>query len=154
MPIAAALFEDRGGVFEPLVFQEPLDQFVPRVFQRIFDLFAARQHHPRLDLDQRAGDIEKIANGIHVELLKHGQVFEKLVGDRRDRDFDDLDLVLAHQVEQQVERPAEDVEIDEEIHASLAAGEKGTVPICSEDSTNGDSPPGGSRVLHVANPRR
>ena len=39
-----------------------------------------------------------------------------LVGDRGDGDVDDLHLVLAHQVQEQVQRAAEDVQIDAKIH--------------------------------------
>ena len=122
LPIAAPLFENPGGVFEFLVFQQPLDQFPPRVVQRILDLLAPRQHHPRLDFDQRTGHFEKIADGVDIELLKDRQILEKLIGDRRDRDFGDLDFVLSHQIEQQIQRPAENLEIDEEIHGASRGG--------------------------------
>ncbi len=53
---------------------------------------------------------------------KYSQI---LVGDRRDRNIDDLHLVLAHQVEEQVQRPAEDIQIDAEIHYLLLMPAKG-----------------------------
>ena len=39
---------------------------------------------------------------------------EELVGDPRDRDLGDLELLLAQQVQQQVERAGERVELDDE----------------------------------------
>ena len=42
---------------------------------------------------------------------------EELVGDPRDRDVGDLELLLAQEVEQQVERAGEGVELDDEARA-------------------------------------
>ena len=84
-PFAAALLEHAGRVAILLVLQQPADQLLPRVFQLVRDFLLAGQHHPRLDLDQRAGHVEKVADGVDVDLLQHGDVFEELVGDRRDR---------------------------------------------------------------------
>jgi hypothetical protein len=44
--------------------------------------------------------------------LKHIQVVGELLDDGRHRDLDDLHLVLAHQVEQQIQRPAKNVRLD------------------------------------------
>ena len=111
-PLAAPLLEHAGRVAVLLVLQQPADQFLPRVFQLLLDFLFARQHHPRLDLDQRAGHVEKIAHRVDVDLLQHGDVFEKLVGDRRDRNVRHVELVLAHQIQQQVQRTAKHLQID------------------------------------------
>ncbi len=39
---------------------------------------------------------------------------QELVGDPRDRDVGDVDLLLAHQVQQQIERAGESLEVDDE----------------------------------------
>jgi hypothetical protein len=84
-------------------------------------MLAASRNHPRLDLDQRAGHIEKIAHRVHVELLEHRQVAQELIGNRRDRQIDDLHLMLPHQVQEQIERPTEDFQIDAKVHAALGS---------------------------------
>ena len=84
------------------------------------DLVLAGQHHPRLDFDQRAGHVEKIADRVDVDLLQHGQVFEKLVGDGGDRNVRRVELVLAHEVQQQVQRTAKDVQLDAKLHATTS----------------------------------
>ena len=115
LPAPAPLFEDAGRVAVLLVFQQPADQLLPRVFHLLLNLVAPRQHLLRLDLDQHAGHGQEIAHRIDVQLLDHGQVFEILVGNRRDGNIDDLDLVLPHQVEQQVQRTAEDVQVNAKV---------------------------------------
>jgi hypothetical protein len=48
-------------------------------------------------------------------------VGDELVGDRRQRDLGDVELVLADQLQQQVERPLEDVEAHRERRRLLRA---------------------------------
>src|SRR4029077_3753855 len=59
-----------------------------------------------------------LAGEVEIELLEELQVAEILVGDRRDRDVVDVDLALLDQVQQQVERTFEDLELEAWIHAS------------------------------------
>ena len=47
---------------------------------------------------------------------------QELIGDPRDRDVGDLELLLAEQMEQQVERPGESVELDDEAGAGAERG--------------------------------
>src|SRR5262249_12936286 len=99
-----------------LVFQQPPHQFLPGVVQRIVDFATAWQHHTRLDFDERACHLQKIAHAVDVELLQDGQVLQKLLCDRGDRNVDDFHLRLTHQVQEQVQRTAENVQIDAKIH--------------------------------------
>ena len=116
LPGAAPLVQDAGGVAILLVFQQPPHQFLPRVVHFFLDLVGPRQHLLRLDLNQHAGHGEELAHLAHVQLLQDLQVLQILVGDQRDGDIDDFHLMLADQVEEQVQRAAEDVEIDVKIH--------------------------------------
>ena len=90
------------------------------------DLLLAGQHRPRFHLDEQAGHVEKIADRIDVDLLQNGDVFEELLGDGRDSDVDDIQLVLAHEVEQQIERPAEEIEFDAKMHGDCARVSRST----------------------------
>jgi hypothetical protein len=73
---------------------------LPRVFDLVGNLVVAGQHHARLDFDQRAGHFEEVADGVDVDFLENGQVFKKLLRDRRERDFGHVKLELAHEVQQ------------------------------------------------------
>ena len=53
---------------------------------------------------------------LYVQLLDNRQILEVLVGDCRDWDVDDLDLVLSNEVQEKVHRASKNVEIDTEIH--------------------------------------
>lgn len=76
-----------------------------------------RQNQPAFDFEQRASHLDEFAGRRQIELLEHSQVLDELLGDRRDRDVGDLDLVLTHQIQEQVERPAKDRQLDLKIHA-------------------------------------
>ena len=115
LPIAAPLLQDAGRVAELLVLQQAADKLLPRVFQLPLHLVAPRQHLLRLDLDQQAGHRQEVAHGIDVQLLQHRQILEILVGDRRDGNIGDLHLVLPHQVEQQVQRTSEHVQVNAKV---------------------------------------
>ena len=116
LPGPAALIEDTGRIAILLVFQEPPHKLLPGVFEFLLDLIGPRQHLLRLDLDQEAGHGHEVAHRANVELLQDGQVLQVLVRDQRDGNIDDFHLVLAHQVEEQVQRAAENVQVNVKIH--------------------------------------
>ncbi len=123
LPGAAPLVQDAGRVAILLVFQQPPHKLLPRVVQFFLHLVGPRQHLLRLDLDQHACHGEELAHLAHIQLRQDLQVLQILVGDQHDGDIDDFHLVLADQVEKQVQRAAEDVEIDVKIHVvSLSVG--------------------------------
>jgi len=51
------------------------------------------------------------ARHVDIEAGHRVEVLEILLGDERDRDVEDRQLVLLHQVKQQIERTLEDVEV-------------------------------------------
>jgi hypothetical protein len=72
----------------------------------------ARQQRARLDMNQRRRHDEELARNIQVQLLHQGDVGEVLLGDERNRDVVDVHLVLANEVNQQVKRSLERIELD------------------------------------------
>jgi hypothetical protein len=107
--------EQVGGILELLVFQELADQLGPRVAGALLIRllgFLPRQEHGRLDLHQRGGHDQEIARQIDVESLEDLDVLQVLVGDLGDGDIVDIHLFLADEIEQQIERAGEDVEVD------------------------------------------
>ncbi len=100
----------RGGL-EALVLEQALDQFAAGVFGvgagdvgRI-----ARQQRLRLDVDEQRGHVDELAGGVDVGLLELVAVVEKLRGEQRDGDVVDVDILLADEVEQEIERAVVDL---------------------------------------------
>ena len=118
LPIAAPLLEHARGVAILLILQEAANQLVPRILDLFLDLVGPGEDLLRLDLDQHARHGHKIADRVDIQLFEHREVLQKLVGDGRDGDVENIHLVLAHQVQQQVHRPAEDSQIYAKIHQS------------------------------------
>ena len=89
------------------MFQEPFHQFLARIFLRLqfIQLRIARQQHLRFDVDQRRRHV----NEFRAQLDVHGQrllhVIQVLGSNLSDGDVVDVDLLLADQIQQQVEGP-------------------------------------------------
>ena len=116
LPRPAPFFKDAGRIAKLLVFQKTPNQLLAGILKRFFDFVRAGKNLLRFDFDERARHGEEIADGIDVQLLEHRQVFQVLLGDRGDRDIDNLNLMLAHQVQEQIERTSENIQTDPEIH--------------------------------------
>ena len=71
-----------------------------------------REEHPALDVGERRRHHEELAREVEVEHLHRLEVGGVLVGDAGDGDVVDVHLVLADEVEQEVERTLEDLEAD------------------------------------------
>ena len=77
----------------------------------------SRQQHLRFDAKQSRRKFE-IFRG--VVQLQHTNAQQKLLRDVRDRDVVDVDLFIADQREQQVERPREGRQVDEKTGRCLS----------------------------------
>ena len=76
----------------------------------------ARQERPALDRHQRRGHDEEVARDLDVHVLERLEVLEVPLDDPVDLDLVDLDLLLPHEVQQEVHRALEDlVELDREV---------------------------------------
>ena len=106
------------GVLIPRVGDEPRAQ-------PLLDLFGVlgpfgqelrrnrRQERPRLQEDQGRRDDQILGRDLDVEVLDEGDVVEVLPRDRRERHGDeDIELTFTHEVEQQIERSFEDLDVD------------------------------------------
>src|SRR6201996_1505274 len=99
------LVEHLGGGFEALVLEEALDEFAARVFgvTEVELGGVAWEKHAGLDVDEQRGGVDELAGGVDVGLLQVARVLEELGGDARHRDVVDVDVLLADEVEQEVE---------------------------------------------------
>src|SRR5690606_22939105 len=107
-----------GGLLEGLVLQEPGEEQVSRLQQGQILLVLDRRggQQPRgLQIQQGGGDHQELADLVQVPVVAHGpDVGEEVVGHLVQRDLGDVQLVLADQLQQQVEGPGEVVEPDRE----------------------------------------
>ena len=96
-----------GRVLEALVLQQPLHQLAPRILLLPVGPFRrhARKKHAALDVDQQRSHINEVRRRIHLGLLQALHVGQKLGRDPADGDVVDIDVLLADQVQQQVQRP-------------------------------------------------
>src|ERR1019366_2855985 len=91
--------------FELFVLEQAVDEFVARVFQRVGGSERiARQQHLRLDVNQHRSHVNELGGDVHVEVANALDIGEVLRGDPGDGNVVDVDVLLADQVEQQVER--------------------------------------------------
>jgi hypothetical protein len=93
-----------------LILEQPADQLRAGVFPALV-ILAPREQQLGLEPQQPAGHFEVIRRLIEAEIVHHGQ---KLVGHSRNRDVRDIDLLLAEQMQQQVERTREALQLHDE----------------------------------------
>ncbi len=128
-PLAAQLGDHGGRFLVRLVLQQPGEEQVTCFEQREVLLVLdrrGRQQPCRLEVEQRRRDHEELADLIEVPVLAHGpDVCDEVVGHRVQRDLRDVELALADQSQQQVERSGEVVERDAEARGLLAGADVG-----------------------------
>ena len=84
--------------------QQPLDQFAARIFGGIVGTGGrARQQHLALDVNEQRGGVDEFAGHVHVAGFELVDVGQELRRDLGDGNVVDVDVLLADQVEQQVE---------------------------------------------------
>jgi hypothetical protein len=101
-----------GGLLETLVFLQAAHQLGARVAFQAFFGRRAGQQHARLDLGQDGGHDQVFGGELEAQLLHHFDVVHVLPGDLGDRDVQDVQVLAADQVEQQVERAFEGLQDD------------------------------------------
>ena len=78
-------------------------------------LVVARQHEPRLELQQGGDEHEELGGHLEVELAAGLEVVEVADDDVGQLDLEQVDLLAQDERQQQVERPAEDLEVELEL---------------------------------------
>ena len=98
------------GLAEALVLLQPAHQFGARIF--FFAGFGrrARQQQARFDLGQDRGHHQILGRQFELDVLHQADVVDVLAGDLGHRDVEDVEVLPADQVQQQVERTFERVE--------------------------------------------
>ena len=107
-----ATAEQRRGLLERAVVQQARVQEVPGLERQLLQLgvVVARQEARGLEFQQRGRHHKERGRDLEVEHLHPAQHREVVVGDPRQRDVVDIDLMPGDEVQQQVERSLEDLE--------------------------------------------
>src|SRR5260370_6924359 len=101
-----------------LILKQPTDQLGARIFPFVTTQ-APWQQHLRLDPQQPGRHLEVIRRLVQSQLVDDG---EELIGDLRNREVSDVDLVFADQVQQQIQRARELLEPDNQPSSALGRG--------------------------------
>ena len=104
------MLEDVDNLPDLLVFEKPPHELCARVFPR-FVSFASWQQHLRLDTHEPRGHLEVVSCFIELQRL---DTKKKLFSDSRDRYVLNVDLLVADQSEQQIERTGKLRQLDDE----------------------------------------
>jgi hypothetical protein len=72
------------------------------------------QHEPRLQLEQRRDQDQELGGRLEVELTRALEVLDVGEHDLREVHLEEVDLLLQHERQEQVERPVEDLQVEVE----------------------------------------
>jgi hypothetical protein len=107
--------ELQGSLLEALVLQKPADQLGPGVLLLLLSLslfpLRSRQKHLGFDMEQGGGHQKKLPGNVQVQVFHQLQVFQVLLGDGRDGDVVNIDLILLDQIQKQVHGPFEGIQL-------------------------------------------
>jgi hypothetical protein len=109
--LGLALAQETGGLLVGLVLQQPGEEQVAGLEELevllVVDV-GGREQPGGLEVEERGGHDQELTGLVEVELVAQGaQVRDELVGDLREGDLGDVELVLPDQLQQQVERALE-----------------------------------------------
>ena len=104
------LLDVQRRALEALVLLQAAHEFGARVRFFLACRGRPRQQHARLDLGQRRGHHQVFAGELELHAAHHVDVRHVLARDLGDRDVEDVEVLAADQVQQQVERAFERLE--------------------------------------------
>ena len=101
------------GLLEALVLEQAGQELRARIGAfRFLGPALHRDQRARLDPRERCGHHQIFGCNVEVELAHEREVLEVLLGHAGDRDLGDIDLILADEMEQEVEGTLEERELD------------------------------------------
>jgi hypothetical protein len=104
-----------AGAAEAGVLEHPLQQLLGGLGRcqlvKLVEHLRARQHQPRLELEQRRDQHQELGRRLEVELALGLQVIDVGDHDLGQLDLQQVELLAQDQGQQQVERAREDVEV-------------------------------------------
>ena len=103
-----------GGTAVAARLEHPREQLLDRLAGLHVEevVLLARQHQPRLELQQRGDQDEKLRRDLEIELAPALEVVEVGQHDLRELHLEQVDLLAQDERQQQVERAGEDLEVE------------------------------------------
>ena len=93
------------------MFEQPVNQFAPRIFLLLCRRHRiARQQHLRLDMNQHGGHVDEVCRDVHIQFSNLLHIHEILRRNLCNRDVVNVDVLLADQVQQQIEWSLVDIQ--------------------------------------------
>ena len=117
--VVASSLEDVHDFANLLVLEQTPDQLCSRIFPRLRHLLVGQQHL-RLDAHEARGHLQIVRGFVETESR---DAFQELLGDACDGNVLDVDLLVANEREEQVERTRELRQLDDE-YLAFASGER------------------------------
>ena len=106
----ASRIQDVDDLADLLILEQPAHEIGARVFPR-FVALRVREQQLGFDAQQPRGHVEIIGRLVETERV---QTHEELLGDARDRNVVNVDLLVANERQQEVQRPVEVRELHDE----------------------------------------
>ena len=100
------------SLLEAFVFLQPSHKFSARIGFFLFFRLWPRQQHARFDLGQHRCHEQILARQLELQLVHHFDVLHVLFRDFGDGDIENVDVLVANQVQKQVQRALESLEED------------------------------------------
>ena len=94
------------------ILEQTAHEFGPRIF--VLRLPMPRQEHLGLDVDEPRRHLDELTGVVQILGLDPFDGRQELTCDPGNRDLEDIDVLLADEVQQQVERPLEALDVDDE----------------------------------------
>ncbi len=112
-PVLRQLSQAGGGHLHLLVFEQAAHQLGARVFGLFaFGLLLGRQQHARLDLDEHCRHQQILGGQLQVAAADLVHIRQVLLGHPHHGDVEDVEVLLADQVQQQIQRAFKGLEED------------------------------------------
>src|SRR5262249_20252557 len=104
-------------LFVLLVLEQAADELLPRIADFVLVGVGLRrirrgQKLARFDVRQRRRHEQILTGNVEIQRAHLIEVRNVLLGDERDGNVEDVELVLPDQMQQEIERPLEDFELD------------------------------------------
>ena len=98
--------EAGGGALHLFISQQAAHQFGARVGGFVFfDIFGLRQQQPRFDFDEHRRHQKIFGGKIELVRIHLRDVVQILLGDFHHRNIEHIDVLLADEIQKQIQRP-------------------------------------------------
>ncbi len=105
-------FEAQCNFAEMFVLEQSPHELGARIFQFTRFVQATWQQHLRFYAHERGCHFQKFTGQVQTEVLNLANRQQKLLGDLCNRNIENIDILLANQMQQQIERTLETIQLN------------------------------------------